>query len=384
MPRGRSAAALAVALLLLSGCARDTPPNQPRVTVHGGRAPSSITIDGFSTAARETLAARSGEAQAWQDVVRVEIATSAVTAHSLPPMAGTFAVEGALVRFTPAFPFEPGARYRVRVDAAKLPGGAAAPVTFDFDVAPAVVAAQAAKVTGVSPGSARLPENLLRMYVHFSAPMGREGGARHVRLLDAAGREIEDVFLPLDADLWNADHTRYTLLLDPGRVKTGITPNEQMGRALVAGKPYTLVVDATWHDAAGRPLDGPFRHTFRAGPALETAIDPMRWRVEAPRAGTRQPLAVTFPHPMDEALALRAIGVESASGAVDGRRSLDAAAVTWTFVPERSWMAGAYHVIALGILEDPSGNRIGRRFELAPSDTSREVERASVPFMIAP
>jgi hypothetical protein len=40
--------------------------------------------------------------------------------------------------------------------------------------------------------------------------------------------------------------------------------------------------------------------------------------------------------------------------------------------------------VVLGILEDPSGNRVGRPFELAPSDTSREVERTVVAFAIAP
>jgi hypothetical protein len=299
-------------------------------------------------------------------------------------MAGTFAIDAPRVRFEPAFPFAAGVRYRVRVDASTLPGGAAAPVTFEFDVAPAVVSAAPTSVTAVSPRSDTLPANLLRLYVHFSAPMGREGGAGHVRLLDGAGRPVDDVFLPLDADLWNGDRTRYTLLLDPGRVKTGIAPNDTLGRALVAGRRYTLLVEATWRDEHGRPLSTAYRHEFLAGPPVESALDPARWRITPPRVSTRDALVVTFPRLMDEALAVRAIGVEAESNPLDGQPSMGDGARTWRFVPAQPWTAGSYRLVALGILEDPAGNRIGRPFELAPSDTSREVDRTVVPFMIAP
>jgi hypothetical protein len=384
MTRGRSAAALAAALLLLAGCTREPPPNQPRVTLAGGRVPQFIAIDGFNSAALDSLASRGAEPAAWRDIVRVDVASAGTPGADMPAMAGAFAIDRARVRFTPAFPFESGGRYRVRVDASRLPGGSEAPVSFEFDVTPAVLTGASTKVTGVSPRSTTLPANLLRLYVHFSAPMDRQGGARHVRLLDSDGRPVDDVFLPLDADLWNAERTRYTLLLDPGRVKTGIAPNDAMGRALVAGRQYTLVIEPAWRDATGRPLEAPYHHEFRAGPAIEAALDPSRWRVTPPRAGTRDALVVTFPHVIDEALALRAIGVESAAGALPGSASLGEDAVTWQFAPAQVWSAGTHRLVVLGILEDPSGNRIGRPFELGPSDASREVDRTAVPFMIAP
>ena len=67
------------------------------------------------------------------------------------------------------------------------------------------------------------------------SPMSRQAGVDFVRLLDDNGREVRNAFLPLEADFWNPAHTRYTLFLDPGRVKRGILPNEQMGRALRSG-----------------------------------------------------------------------------------------------------------------------------------------------------
>ena len=76
----------------------------------------------------------------------------------------------------------------------------------------------------VFPSASVVPENQLRMYIQFSAPMGRRGGLDHVKLLDETGDEVDDPFLPLDAEFWNADRTRYTLFFDPGRQKRGILP----------------------------------------------------------------------------------------------------------------------------------------------------------------
>lgn len=379
----RSAAALAAVLSLLGACSGEAPPNQPRVSLGAGRVPAFVDVDGLTPDALRALSARPAEPRAFEDVIRVDVGPGAASAH-LPAMAGTYAIADERVRFTPAFPFEPGQRYRVRVDARSLPGGAAAPVTFDFDVAADAPAAAATRVTRVSPRATVLPANLLRLYLHFSGPMARDGAAGHVRLLDANGQTVEDVFLPLDADLWNDDRTRYTLLLDPGRVKTGIAPNDAMGRALIAGRRYTLEVDARWRDAAGRPLAEPFRHPFTAGPAIEAALDPARWRIASPRAGTRDALEVTAPQLLDEALAARTLGVLSATGAVAGEPSLDETGTRWRFVPDRTWTRGAHQIVVLGILEDPAGNRIGRPFELAPADTAREVERLALPFIIAP
>ena len=81
-----------------------------------------------------------------------------------------------------------------------------------------------------------VPENQLRLYIHFSAPMGLKGGLDYIHLLDDAGNEVKDPFLPLDTEFWNDDRTRYTVFFDPGRQKRGIAPIAEMGRSLTAGK----------------------------------------------------------------------------------------------------------------------------------------------------
>jgi hypothetical protein len=244
------------------------------------------------------------------------------------------------------------------------------------------------RVTRVLPTADVWPENHLRFYVEFSAPMSRTSGLDYVRLLDEDGREVVDPFLPLDAEFWNADHTRYTLFLDPGRVKRGILPNEQMGRALVPGRRYTIQVDAAWRDEHGEPLVEPYRQSFTAGPADETPVDPAAWTIDPPPAGTRDPLVVTFPRALDHGLLLRAVGVAPAGGdGIEGEVGTGDGETTWRFTPERPWTAGAHELIVLSILEDLAGNRVGMLFEVDRFDAvndSPAPDVTRVPFTIAP
>ena len=114
---------------------------------------------------------------------------------------------------------------------------------------------------------------------------------------------------------------------------------------------------------------------------------PARWRLTPPAARTRDPLVVTFPAPLDHGLLARALGVEdSGRRPVDGEITLDAADTRWMFRPAAPWAAGEYQLVALSILEDPAGNRIGRAFEVdmtraTAANASPDVYR--LPFKVA-
>ncbi|CAN5658445.1 hypothetical protein BH18ACI5_BH18ACI5_16100 [soil metagenome] len=136
------------------------------------------------------------------------------------------------------------------------------------------------------------------------------------------GTEIIAPFLPVEAELWTADRTRFTLLFDPGRVKRGIKPTLDMGRALVEGRRYALVIDGEWLDAGGQPLQAGHRHEFRVEPAVEKALDLARWQIDTPAPGTRNPLVVTFPWALDHALLQRAVGVRRDAAEVPGEISI--------------------------------------------------------------
>jgi hypothetical protein len=83
----------------------------------------------------------------------------------------------------------------------------------------------------------------------------------------------------------------------------------------------------------------------------------------------------------------RAVGV-SRKGTTDvlaGDAAIGRREVSWTFTPRIPWTAGAYDVVALGILEDPAGNRIGRPFDVDKFDTidkSPAPERFTLPFVV--
>jgi hypothetical protein len=306
-----------------------------------------------------------------------------------PPMAGKYTLEGDGVRFTPLFPFDPGRTYEVRYvpglrPAAEANGDRHAPVEERFTV-PAGPPTAAVSVTHIYPSGDVVPENQLRLYIHFSGPMGRRGGLEHITLLDEKGRVVEDPFLPLDAEFFNDDRTRYTVFFDPGRQKRGILPNRQMGPSLVDGKRYTLVVDRAWTDGHSQPLRETFKHEFRVGPPALQALDPKQWKIQAPAQGTREPLVVTFPVALDHGLLLRALGVRRDGQPVVGVVRVENRETRWVLTPREPWSAGRYELLALSFLEDVAGNRIGRPFEVdnfERVDKSAEPEAFTVPFTL--
>ena len=202
------------------------------------------------------------------------------------PLLGTAGRDGATAWFKPRFPVAPGVPHALTFRAA------------DGTVTRAVVTlprpeATRTSLARVTPSADVLPENLLKFYLHFDGPMRRGESATRVKLLDADGVPVELPFLELDEELWDKAGTRLTLLIDPGRIKRGLKPREDDGPVLEAGKRYTLVIDAGWPDAAGRPLVKPVRKAFTVAAPLAERIDPAAWKLVAPTGAG--PLAVRFP-----------------------------------------------------------------------------------------
>ena len=325
----------------------------------------------------------------WQALLRVSVKAPA-GGGSAPPVAGTYSLAGDALRFTPMFPFDEGRQYDVVLDAGRLPDVQGDAPWRQQKIAaviarPAVARSPSTVVTHLYPSGDVLPANQLRMYLHFSAPMDWRSGYDYVTLLDERGQEVVDAFLPLDADFWNDDRTRYTVFFDPGRVKRGILPNKQMGRALEAGTRYTLLVKREWRDGHGLPLKEEFRHQFRAAPPIERPLTMKEWNVEPPAAGTREPVVVTFPAPLDHGLLRRALGVQRAGSPLEGEVTIESAETRWRFTPRAAWAPGSYELVALAFLEDLAGNRIGRAFEVdnfERTDITTEPERNTLTFTV--
>ncbi|WP_395089239.1 Ig-like domain-containing protein [Armatimonas sp.] len=269
------------------------------------------------------------------------------------PMAGTYRVRNGTQIFEPRFSLLPGTTYYA------ISGTASASFRL-----PARIPVPPTRVVQVYPTADTVPVNLLKFYLHFSAPMSRGDSYRHIRLLKAGGQPVELPFLELAEELWNPAMTRLTLLFDPGRIKRGVKPLEDIGGALEVGKRYTLEIASRWQDGQGAPLAAPFRKAFLVGVANRTAIEPSRWRITSPKAGSRSPLVVVFNQPLDHALAQRLLTVEGVRGTI----ALDDHERRWRFTPDKPWQHRRYTLRVSPLLEDLAGNNIGKTFDV---DTTR-------------
>jgi hypothetical protein len=324
----------------------------------------------------------------WQRAFTVSVETgNVVDIIEIPAMAGSYQVAGNVLRFTPQFPFEPGVSYDAVLRLARLPG-------FQSDEAsvssvhrmPKPKLAPTTVVSAVFPSADVLPENLLKFYIHFSAPMSGGHIYEHIRLLNESGKPVELPFLEIDEELWNPDMTRLTLFIDPGRIKRGVQPLEEIGPTLETGKGFTLVIDRAWLDASSQPLKSDFKKPFRVTAPVREALDPAKWKLVEPGAGSRTPLTVDFHQPMDHALTQRALRIADPAGQpVAGEVSLSDNERRWTFSPNTEWISGVHTLLIHSTLEDLSGNNIGKPFEVDLFEgVQRRITNAivSVPFTV--
>lgn len=306
----------------------------------------------------------------------------------LPAMAGQYEVVGDALRFTPRFALRPGLTYQADYfPPPKSTTESPAHLEKQFTV-PALPPSPPTKVAAIYPSAAVLPENQLRFYLHFSAPMRQGEAYSHIKLIKPDGRPDTQAFLEIGEELWDKSGTRLTLLFQPGRTKRGLQPREQYGPVLIPGQKYTLAIDMAWTDAEGRPLAAGFEKRFTAGPMVEGALDAKQWKITPPKAGTREPLVVRFPHSLDHALLDWTIAVQDASQkAIAGDVKITDEERRWEFRPEEPWTAGQFALVVDTTLEDSAGNNLTRPFEVDVFRTVEkqvEPEHVRVPFAIAP
>ena len=378
------AASLAIALPITT-LGQATPPGVTiRWEVNSSGATSAVSVLGLKPEVLKSLQQADWSTDRWSELLTITVDLGRPAQADRPAMLGSYRVEGDALRFTPRYPFGPGRPYVATFHPTKLPKVGGGP-----DVTSRHLVAKpkrtAAVVTRVAPSSDRVPENLLKFYLHFSAPMSRGEVYERVRLLKDDGQPVDLPFLRLGEELWDPTGTRLTLLIDPGRIKRGLKPREENGPVLEAGRSYTLVIDPRWPDAEGDPLGSAFRKSFRAAPADEIQPNPRTWTVNRPVAATRDPLTLTFPEPLDRAMLESALTLVNARGeAVPGRIEVEADETRWRFTPEAAWIAGEYQLLVEDELEDLAGNSIRRPFEVdVQRDTPTRPESKLIRLPIA-
>jgi len=225
-------------------------------------------------------------------------------------------------------------------------------------------ATEQVKVSAVYPTADTLPENLLRFYIYFSQPMQREDILSSIFLADADGNKLDGVFLDNKFDLWSPDNTRLTLLFDPGRVKTGLVAHNAMGRALIPGNEYQLIVNASAQSANGCMLASRFVKTFKASVADYELPDVKQWKISSLILGSRNALSVELNGVMDHvSLAYRVRVKDKAGETVAGKIDLSKQEQQWVFVPAQPWKRDSYRLVVDPVLEDVAGNRMTGLFD---------------------
>jgi hypothetical protein len=337
-----------------------------RLVTPSGSKTAVVEVGGIDADNLEKLGRAAWESEQWNKLLSVKpLRGTALEQQQRPAMLGSCRVSKDGLLFEPRFPLQPGISYQAVFDPAVLPAPVAAVVVKATVEIPAVVREASTVVSRIFPTREQLPENLLKFYIHFSAPMSQGEVYRHFQLLDEKGKPIAWPFLELGEELWNPDGTRFTLFFDPGRIKKGLKPREDLGPALEQGKKYTFVIDSAWTDANGQPLKASYRKTFSVGKAVDKCVPMEQWEIEPPHAGTRQSLEVVLPAPMDSALLRRMVWVLDGNGKkVAGEISLAREETVWRFTPSQPWQKGGYQLTADSRLEDLAGNSLGKPFEV--------------------
>ncbi|MBA4017903.1 MAG: hypothetical protein C0483_12065 [Pirellula sp.] len=350
----------ATLLLLTLGAALAADAGSPTITVDGE--PTRVIVSRSLTP--EEVAKLGADGPIAEPAGRAWLTLSLVgDAAGRPPtpMFGSYELRGGKLLFRPRFVLVRGAAYEAESfagDGPRSPHLAAAQYAV-----PMLQRASTTVVAGVSPHLPTLPANVLKFYVTFSAPM-RQGRVvlEQVRLLDAGGKELVAPWR--DLELWNADATRLSLFVHPGRIKQGVNLRDDFGPVLEPGKQYTLVVGTDLVDGAGMPLARAFRYSFTTAPELRSRVDVAAWSIAAPKSASREPLVVTLDRPLDRHLALRALTLVDDTGQdLLGRAEVSDDGRRWTWTPTTRWTAGGYTLKVDPVLEDLCGNSPLRAFD---------------------
>ncbi len=264
--------------------------------------------------------------------------------------------------FEPLIPFQRGANYVISV--------------FDKKVANFNVSIDhkhsAPKVVTVYPQLDTIPENTLKLYIEFSQPMREGKSLQHIRLVNANKDTLTDTFLDLQPELWNENRTVLTIWFDPGRIKRNLQPNLRLGAPLDAHKNYQLIISKNWQDTEGAALTHDYVKSFAT--VIRNSLSPNteHWKIEAPKAQSREPLFIHLDKALDHFLLLDCLQVFDQKGnLVKGRLNVTDKDRVVYFIPEQNWDAGRYTLRILSKLEDLAGNNLNKVFDRDIKNTKK-------------
>src|SRR5262250_108027 len=140
------------------------------------------------------------------------------------------------------------------------------------------------RVVLVQPSGPKVPANLLRISIRFASQL--EGPVLpRLALLRADGTPVQEPFL--EQELWSPSGKILTVMMHPGRVKTGLKARDEKGPILSVGDDIALALD-------GVPIK-----RWSVGPVDEVGPVASAWRMSAVRVDSKQPLVVAFDGAID-------------------------------------------------------------------------------------
>lgn len=240
----------------------------------------------------------------------------------------------------------------------------------------------APEVLAIYPRTDRVPVNILRFYVQFSRPMQEMNILQYIRLRDENGGDLSGVFYENQYELWNQERTQVTLIIDPGRVKTGLQAHQTLGRAFVAGRRYVLSIDPGLLDFYDRPVLQGFKHSFIAVAEDIQAPNTALWKHSQPQKNSREALVISFNDTLDHLSALGLIKVFQGTQEVPGHIVLEKQQQEWHFVPTRPWSEGEYHIRVSARLEDVAANSLHQVFDQKHNSQKQQQSDSHIYFRI--
>ncbi len=318
----------------------------------------------------------------WTGAVDVE--TGCSNPEGQPGVLGRVELREHQLVFVPRFPLDPHLTYTACVELAALrdawpavrellPTGPGV-ISRVFDPQPTTSPPSRPRVAEVwPPPGARVPANLLRMYVSFDQPMRARDVAQNVSLHREDGSTIEEAFVDIPEGLWSGDATRLTLFVHPGRVKRNVGPRRTLGPVLRPGDTVRLQISKDLRAATGAPLESVFEATYTVGPTDRTSPEPQRWRLTPPSCAG-DPLTVAFDERLDREILRGALRVRRADDLVAGASRPASDGRSWSFHADQPWRPSTKYRLEIDPrVEDLAGNVPGRPFDLdtaVPPDES--------------
>lgn len=321
---------------------------------------------------------------------QIDESTAEQRAPESPSIFGKYYIEQHNIRFMPSFPLLRGETYVAVFRPASTPQLA----EYEFKeltklyTVPRGTSVAAPTVESIFPSASVVPANHLKFYLNFSEPMQRGDIFKYFSLVDlTTSQEVPRPFR--HTELWSSDNRRLTLWFHPGRQKTGVNLNVEIGPVLNVDHEYRLVISKAWKSERGEQLKVDVTKDFAAGSQDAIQPNPKAWKLNAPAYGTREPLKCELDESLDWALLHSAFTVERIDDgvtAISGLIEVSKNETIWSFKPQSSWSAGKYRLAVQNIVEDLAGNNLNQPFEVdvsqkKPSDSTSKSHDAGSTFL---